>query len=550
MRSAKLLLALAVLCVFVAACTGAGRSDPPTSMPAQATDENPDDASGAAGAGGGGVLAIAVKEEPTGWNPAVDEWNGPALQYARALFDPLVAYDSNNQLQPELAESIEPNSDFMEWTIVIRENVQFSDGSPLDAAAVRSNLEAQRTSPLARAAMAPIKSVFVTGPRTVRVLMRSPWSTFPHLLASQVGFIAAPSVFDDPAGSTTPVGSGPFVMASWNPGKSLVADRNPRYRRSGLPRLDGIEFRVIQDDQERTDAFLDGQVDVLMTDDPYEILRLNSQAQTEQFNVSLDRDGEAPKLAVALNVERAPFIDLTARQAVTFATDRAELSEVATDHVYDPIMGPISPTSPWFEEVVFPDGDRKEAEVSARHLLQRYGTELNFELLVPPNPVSLAVAAQWQRQLISVGVTVQIVPEDLAEIERRTRRGEFQAALIEGFGRWHPDFMYPLVHQAEMTPVGVDGPNITRFGTNNIDRALDSARMTGDLALQVDDQRIVETEIVGGMAYVFMLRVAEAIAFDADVRDLTSWTMSNGMPGLDFDGNAVSLTHVWIDRNS
>lgn len=547
------MLLVAWLMIGVVACTGSTDRDSGDSSPESTLPQQPEPGTVVANPTDqrhGGTMTFAVAEDASGWNPALDVWSGSALQMARAIFDPLVAYDENNHLQPELAESVESNDDFTEWTITVRDGVRFSDGSLLDAEAVKVNLEAQLRSPVMAAILEPVTSVSIVGPRAVRVSTRSPWSTFPHVLTTQAGFIAAPVMFTEQGSPDQPIGTGPFVVASWLEGQELELRRNANYRRPGLPRLDGIDFEVIPDAGDRSRALLDGRIDVISTHDPYEIASLTESSVGGSVQVTVDRDGEAPKLAVALNVAMSPFMDFTARRAVFYATDRREISRVATGDVYEPIKGPVSPTSPWFEDVALPDGDRNQAKSSADAYLQRYGRPLTFSLLVAPDPIALGVAAQWQRQLARVGVDVMLIPTDRTEMHTRLQSGDFEAAMVEGFGDWHPDLLYPVIHQADMEPVGTPGLNLNRFGTNEIDLSLDDARSTDDLVRQVDDYRTVQAELVGGMGYVFMLRTSEAIATSPAVRDITSWTMTGGQTGLDFDGFALSLTHVWLDRSS
>lgn len=538
-RTIGILIAFVILAGF-GACTG--DVDPLDPTP-ETTVVGPDPRAG-------GTLRFAVEGDALGWNPVSDRWSTSAIQIARSLFEPLASYDDNNQLRPELAESIEADDDFTEWTITVRDGVRFSDGTVVDADAIRANLEQRRGSPTTAVQFEQVKSVFVTGPRTVRVLMRSPWATFAHVLTSQAGFVAAPSMFDGPSASSRPIGTGPFVVDSWQPGARMLVTRNFLYRRAGLPLVDEVDFRIVPDAQRRTDLLLDGRADVITTVDPDEISRLALESADGSIRLTIDDQGEAPKLAVALNIARPPFVDMTARQAIAFATDRRDLSDAVSGGVDDPIRGPVSPTSPWFDDIPVVEADPASARRAVEQFEQRYGHPLEFTLVVAPDPLRLGVAARWQRQLERAGIVMEIVPTDPGELADRTAIGDFEAALVEGFGDWHPDFMYPTFHQANMTPIGAPGPNPTRFGSDRIDTSLDEARSTGDLVSQVDAYRAVQEEIIGGLAYVFMLRRSEAIATRTIVRDLTSWTMSDGSVGLDFDGGVVSFTHVWLERSS
>ena len=66
----------------------------------------------------------------------------------RAVTDGLFATDENGEIQPYLVDTVEPNDDFTEWTMTIKEGITFHDGTPLDGAAVKYNIDTCRFSPL------------------------------------------------------------------------------------------------------------------------------------------------------------------------------------------------------------------------------------------------------------------------------------------------------------------------------------------------------------------------------------------------------------------
>jgi len=540
-RALVAIVAVAVAFTMTAAACSSGSS------PA-VSDAQPDTVPSAPGPRTGGTLVMAVASDPGGWNPATDVWSTSATQIARAVFDQLVVYDENNQWRPQLAQSITPNVDFTDWTITLRDGPTFSDGTPVDSAAVRRNLEAQRSSPLAGPWLGLIASIVASDARTVHVLMKSPWSTFPQLLAGQPGFVAAPAMLDDPAGSARPIGSGPFTFRSWAPGTSLSVARNTAYWQAGQPRVDAIDFRVIADPAARTDALLNGRVDVIASADAAQLKRLGDEAAANRTQLVLDRIGEAPKLAVALNTVRFPFVDFLARQAITYATDRKQLSTVVYGGVFEPVTGPVGESSPWFSDQLPTPFDLGHARELVKQYEVFYGKPLTFTLGVPNRAPELALARLWQSQLALAGIAAEVVPSDPTQLEAVTRAGDFMASLIEGFADYHPDLAYPVLHRSALVPLGQVGPNPTRFGTDAIDEALDAARATVDLSKQVDAYRVVQNELVGGMPYVFLVAVAQGVGARTDVRDLTQWTTAGGERGLGMVGGTISLSQVWVDR--
>ncbi len=535
----KALCALLVvgLSLAVVACTDDPSAEPaPEPAPPEET-----------GPRNGGDLVVALADAGRDWSPAAAPWTPSQLEVGRTLYDRVAVYSDLHQLLPELAESIEPNRDFTEWTITLRDEIVFHDGTPLDAGALKTNIEAQQLSPVAGPLLTPVRSVFVTGPRTVRVSMKSPWSTFPHVFTSQVGFVASPDTVTTPEGAARPVGTGPFEFVT-STDESIEVTKNSTYWRDGLPRLDAVSFRVIADGEARIQALQAGRVDMVMADDPATIRTLRTVAESATVDMLLDRNAEAPKLTFVFNTARPPFLDPVARNAVAIATDRAALTAAGYDGVLVPAKGPISDQSVFFIDQTFAARDVAQAREDVEQYVETYGIPLAFTLKVPSEEVYVRFAALWQQQLREAGILMSIEILDPAMVRLAAAMGDFQAVLLDLFPDWHPDTYYPVLHQAQMTPPGSPGLNYPRFGSLTIDEALDKARETGELGTQVDSYRQVQNSLAASNAYLFVVRLPEAVGARVDVRDLTNWVTAAGPPGLPQERGTVSLTFAWLDR--
>lgn len=534
---ALVLVLLGLLLVGLVGC-----SSDPTAEPEP--DPTPDES----GPRNGGRLVVGLADDTANWNPASAPWNASEFEVGRAIYDRVAVYSESHELVPELAESIEPNRDLTEWTITLRPDIVFHDGSPLDGTVLKANLDAQQQSPVASALFTPVRSIFVTGPRTVKLSMKAPWSTFAHVLTTQIGFVASPATLTSPEGAARPVGTGPFSFSAATPGESVDVTKNSTYWRDGLPRLDEVSFRVIADGDERAQALAAGDVDMVLADDPATILDLREAAEQGTIDLLLDRNAEAPKLTIVFNTARPPFLDPVARRAVVAATDRTAMTAAGYDGVLVPAKGPVSDQSVWFIDQAYPPRDVDAAKSDAEVYAETYGMPLSFVLKVPNEPVFLRFAALWQQQLREATITMLIDIQDETQVRADATIGNFEAAMLPMFGEWHPDLYYPALHLGQMTPVGAPGLNLARFGTEALDEALDDARATSDLAAQVDAYRTVQNELAVGEAYLFLLRLPQAIAAQTDVRDLTGWSTASGVPGLAQERGTVSLTAVWLDR--
>src|SRR5580704_1977712 len=84
----------------------------------------------------GGSLVFGVDAEESGFNPTTARFDEVGVMYARTVFDPLAIIDAQGAWQPYLAQSVIPNTDNTAWTITVRPNIAFHDGTPCDGAAL------------------------------------------------------------------------------------------------------------------------------------------------------------------------------------------------------------------------------------------------------------------------------------------------------------------------------------------------------------------------------------------------------------------------------
>ena len=187
-----------------------------------------------------------------------------------AVYDTLTAPDKDGKYVPYLAQSVDPSPDYMSWTIKLRPNIQFHNGEPLDADAVKQNLDAYAgknqavSAPLFGFVMSNVDSVNVVDPMTVQVNMKTPWVEFDQYLWStgRLGMVA-PAQLNSADCQTDMIGTGPFKLQRFDPVTGNVdVVKNPNYWRKGFPYLDEIKFVSVPDGSQRFTQFQGGAVDV------------------------------------------------------------------------------------------------------------------------------------------------------------------------------------------------------------------------------------------------------------------------------------------------
>ena len=525
-----------LLAVALVACSSGGSAQP--------DGPDPQEPSGPATVGprAGGTLDVAVAAVPTSWSPAGPAWTAGELQAARAVYDRLLTRDVDDVPSSELAAAVEPNDAFTTWTIEVRPDVTFHDGTPLDALAVAANLEAQRTGSEA-ALLAPISSVRVASPTSVVVTMATPWSTFPEVLTTQVGYIAAPSVIDGT--SPTPIGTGPFTYAGAAADGSLSFPRNEAYWRDGLPHLDEVRVVAIPEATDRLGAVLEGTADLVAIDEPRQLSRLDDLGDDAELVVVDDRNGERPKVNIAFETGRPPFDHISARRAVALATDREELLETVFAGEGTVSRSMLSDASPWFSDHTAPAADLDRSREEAEKYVEETGTAISFEILVPSDQALTHVASRWRLQLARAGIDAQIVPVDDATLITSGLTGQFQAAISVGFSDPHPDLYEPLFRgiPAEQPAINT---NVTRYVNPIVTKAFADARETDDVTRQVDDYRVVQEQLSVDDPYLFLIQVRSVAVVNPALRDMTAWSPGSGPTALDDQALTVSLAQLWL----
>lgn len=237
------------------------------------------------------------------------------------LFDPL-AVMSQGEARLTLAESITPNDDATEWTIVIRDGVRFHDGTEVTADDVLASLTYLATAPNYGSVYADIElgKARSDGDRTVVLTTSRPRADLVESVLAQMSIVFPAGMTD----FTKPIGSGPFKVQSYDADTGTVLVRNDDYW-AGAPAIERLEFVPIADAAARMSGLLDHQLDYAMGVTPTGVETIPAGS-----GVTVQDPGPAESNAFMfqLNAQKAPFDDPEVREAFRLAVDREALVDV------------------------------------------------------------------------------------------------------------------------------------------------------------------------------------------------------------------------------
>jgi peptide/nickel transport system substrate-binding protein len=507
----------------------------------------------------GGKLVYGIEAETSGFDPTTDRWAISGNLIAFAIFDPLAAYDADGNLRPYLAESFTPNDDFTRWTIKVRPNITFHNGTPLNGAAVAGALNAIRESVLTGGALRNVTNVEVpsSDPMSVVVTMRNPWASFPAVLVGQAGVVPAPEQLNatGEAKSRQPIGTGPFVFKQWIPDNRFVASRNENYwmrdsEGRQLPYLSEVEFRPIPDVQTRVSALQTGDVSMIHTTDPLTIADLKLQAEAGQIQAVEDR-GENEETFIMFNTSKPPFDNVLARRAVAYAVNYdtyLSTFQIPPSLAADSAFGK---NSPYHVDSGFPTYDPERARQLVAEYEAQTGQKLSFTLGTTPVPVNQQAATLLAGFCEAVGMQVSVQAVEQGKYISDAVTGNYQANLWRQFGSPDPDGDYVWWHESNVTdPISL---NIARFKNRELSEALDKARASNDPEVRKEQYAIVQRIWADQVPYVWLNTTTWLIAAENDVRNLGNVALPNeqgvaDIPSMAFQSGSSRLTMTWLDR--
>ncbi len=362
------------------------------------------DSDGGGDAVDGGTLVFGSYSFPTSLDPTKTQAAGSTggTEMA-AIYDTLVrSVPETGDFAPQLAEKLEHNDDYSEFTITLREGTTFSDGSVLDAEAVKWSIDrfVAAQADVAQAFDDIVDRIEVRDERTVVFHLVDTWMDFPVLLSMGPGMIVAESSEAGP--EFTPIGAGAFTLDTFKQNEEIKVVANDDYW-DGRPHLDAVTFVPTAGARGQLEALESGQLNMAYIFRDEAVIGETIDAGYPGY---LDIQGLG-SLAPINNAEGRPGADVRVRQAIAYAIDPAAVNERSQDGL-GIVSSEILPESSLFytgAEGIEYDPDK------ARELLDEAkadGYDGKIEYMTMNEPTAQAAALVAEASLEAVGFDVEI----------------------------------------------------------------------------------------------------------------------------------------------
>ncbi len=388
------------------------------------------------------TLRIGLAEDPDVLDPTLARSFVGRIVFA-AMCDKLVDVDEKLNIVPQLATSWQWSADHKALTMKIRPGVTFQDGEKLDAAAVKYSIERHKTMPGSnrRGELAPVTSVDVLDPLTVRLNLSAPFAPLLATLADRAGMIVAPkaAAAEGEKFGAHPVCAGPFKFVERVAQDRITLERYDGYWNKAAVHFDKIEYTPIPDATVRLANLKSGQFDFIERVAPSDIAALEKDKKLKVARITeIGYQGITINVGKSARAQSNPLgRDARVREAFELALDRRGLAQVVMDNEATVGNQWVAPNSPYYAKNM-PVPQRNVAKAKA--LLKAAGVEHpSFTLLTTTASDAQRLALVVQAMTRDAGFDVKIQAAEFATSLNMADKGDFDAYVLAWSGRADPD---------------------------------------------------------------------------------------------------------------
>lgn len=491
MKRLGVFLLLTILMTVLTACSGGTDSQDESKN----KDNNNDEVTG--------DVNIMLGSEPVSLDPHGAN-DGTSLYVMSTLYDKLVYLNKDLEITPGLAESLEQIDDTV-WEVKLKEDVEFHDGTILDAETVKMNLDRVRDPDIASPVSflyEMIEDVVVVDPLTIHIKTAYPFASLPAHLAHPGGNMLSKKAIEkddeaiengQPPFSTVnehPIGTGPFKFDEKEHGVSVKVVRNENYWDEEKAQSASITFKTIPEDFTRIAELETGGADLIYPVSPSDVDQIDGSDQTY-----IQQSKSSNLTYLGFNNQVEPFDQKEVRQAISMVINKESLIDGILDGMAIPAKGPLAPTVFGYSENI----EKLDYNVDkAKELMKEAGYENGFSttLLTYESGANADLAVFIQSELKQLGIDVKIDTIETGAYLDATGEGESEMFI----GSWgtvtlDADYgLYPMFHSSNAGHPG----NRSFTENEELDQLLQQAREEADeqnrLKLYEEVQNLIADE--------------------------------------------------------
>jgi len=384
----------------------------------------------------GGTLTIGADADPIGLDP-VTLTAFSSYDFTAQLYTGLLRWNAEMKIEPDLATGyLAPND--TTYIFRLRQGVKFHNGQPFTAEDVKHTfdriMDPASASPSA-VLFASVKAVTVVEPFTVKFELKAPSATFLSYMATNPNGVIVPRGVVDLR--TKPVGTGPFVFESYEPGQQFVLKANPNYYEDKQPYLDTLVFKFFKDQASLVSALRSKAIDMTWFKDP----KVSAQIVKGSRELVSAPGKTSRTFPVWFNIKAKPLSDVRVRRALSLATDRKACLQTVLGSGAGKVGAMVPESQIGGYDGVSPLPYYKTDVAAAKKLLTEAGyaggLDLGDYIVVAANALDVQCAQILQQQWAAAGIKVNLKPMETAPLIGLWLKGDYTIMSIAL--SWSPD---------------------------------------------------------------------------------------------------------------
>nr|WP_274528936.1 ABC transporter substrate-binding protein [Paenibacillus piscarius] len=391
------------------------------------------------------------------------------------VFESLVAFDSKGEITDQLAQSHTISEDGLTYTFVLRDGLKFSNGTPVTAADAVFSLERHLKVGGPLAISAKVDTVKAQDDKTLVITLKEPYTPFISELSNfsngiipkDFGGVSEEEFFKKP------VGTGPFVVESWDPAGDVTFTKNTNYWKEGKPYIDKLVYKLIQDDSQAINQLKAGSVNAV------EALSLQNAGEIKNgADTTVATNGSWVTEQLFFNTLDKHFSDIHVRRALALALDREGLTKALTFGYAQTAKSLLPPTIPYNANDTLKTLDFDTAAAKAELAKSAFPNGFSTKLLIASGNSTRAQEAQIiQAAGQSIGIKIEIESVELATFRERFFAYDFAAMLNSGQAD-SPEANSILAFQTD--PEGFSKSYWTHYTNSEVTKLLYEGQKTAD----------------------------------------------------------------------
>jgi peptide/nickel transport system substrate-binding protein len=438
-----------------------------------------------------GTFRYVFVQNPSTFDPhrSGNPWD---LIFFRLVYDQLLMQDQNGDLIPGVATEWEFNADQTALTLKLRDDVDFIDGTHLDAEAVKANIERMKNLPEStqKGNLARVGDVQVIDETTVQINLTGPGGDLPALLAGPSGSMVSPAAFSNPDLDQNPVGSGFAKLTEYVPGQVSKYERNEDYWDPEAAKAAKYEIYVQTAAPTRLNMLSTGQAELTYLDPSQ-----SEQAAAAGLNTAPSKSQTI--VSFNMNPGKPPFDDFRVRKALEHAVDRQAIVDGVFFGMGNPVAQYLTPDNWGYDPNVTPDNPEYGYDPEkAKALLAEAGFPdgVDIELLVPGLDDHRATADALVPMLAEVGfrATTRVIESATTPVTFFSRQ---EGNAYAGFGAPFADPTTPYLVSLPgqfRNPWNVTTPEFQAAWLEALEGATQEERLPGVHKMVEEEKKILK----------------------------------------------------------